>query len=327
MDPGDAGAVSRPMSRVVELIMDRNSVDWRGYIPAIVTPFDEAGALDLERLTSMLEWLIGEGLHGLVVAGTTGEWFSLTLEEKRQLFARTGEVVAGRIPVIAGCNAYTAREASANVALAVAAKLDGILLTPPPYVKPSVREIISFYQAVAKTCPLPICIYNWPPGTNVDMQRPVLEELADIDQVVAIKNSSSDIGGYTESFFALKDRVRFFGFASNELGLNLLRYHGLDGTMGAAAALGRDQPLFYESIWAGEMEAARRFMERDRYFMQQLFNPDLTAKLGSAQAVFKEALNLQGVSAGYVRDPILPLGAEERDVVRQTLAHLGKIKG
>ena len=305
--------------------MDRNTVDWRGYIPAIVTPFDEQAELDFKRLESMLEWLIEQKLHGIVVCGTTGEWFSLTSEEKQSLFKRVGEIVAGRIPVIGGCNAFTAREASLNASFAIEAKFDGILLTPPPYVKPSHAEIFAFYQAVAENCRLPMVVYNWPPGTNIDMPRSLLEELAAIDQVVAIKNSSSDIASYADSFFALKDKVRIFGFASNELGLSLLRHEGLDGPMGAGAALGSDQPMFYESVWSGDLDAARRYMERDKYFMSKLFNSDLTAKFGSAQAVFKEALNLQGVSAGHVRPPILPLEPEGREVLRQTLVDLGKI--
>jgi dihydrodipicolinate synthase/N-acetylneuraminate lyase len=306
--------------------MDRNTVNWRGYIPAIVTPFDEQGELDFDRLAKMLEWLVEEGVHGIVVCGTTGEWFSLLPDEKRRLFKRVGEIIAGRIPVIGGCNAYTAREASTTVGFAEEAGFDGVILTPPPYVKPCDDEIVAFYETVAKNCRLPMVVYNWPPGINIDMRRPLLERLVEIDQVVAIKNSSSDVAAYAESFFALKDRVRTFGFASNELGLSLLLHEGLEGTMGAAAALGRDQPMFYESVWAADITAARRFMERDCYFMQQLFNPDLTARYGSAQAVFKEALNLQGVPAGFVRPPILPLNAAGRDAVRFTMTELGKIR-
>lgn len=84
--------------------MNRDSVEWRGYMPAITTPFDERGDLDLKRLRNLLEWLAEEGMHGLIVAGTTGEWFSMAQEEKARLFGTVGEVLKGVMPLIGGCN-------------------------------------------------------------------------------------------------------------------------------------------------------------------------------------------------------------------------------
>ncbi|MBP8233390.1 MAG: dihydrodipicolinate synthase family protein, partial [Rhizorhabdus sp.] len=88
--------------------MDKRSrVEWRGYIPAMLTPFADDGALDPIRLRAHLEWLAAEGMHGLVIGGTTGEWTSLSPTERRDLFRLVGDQMKGRLPLIAGCTSYT----------------------------------------------------------------------------------------------------------------------------------------------------------------------------------------------------------------------------
>src|SRR5579875_2825593 len=88
--------------------MDRTSVDWRGYIPAITTPFTRDRQLDERAWVQLLEWLAAEGMHGIVVAGTTGEWFSLSDAERRTLLRLTGRQLRGKLTLIAGCNAFSA---------------------------------------------------------------------------------------------------------------------------------------------------------------------------------------------------------------------------
>jgi len=305
--------------------MDRNRVAWKGYIPAITTPFASDGAFDRVACGRLLEWLVGEGMHGLIVAGTTGEWFSLSEDDRTALFRTVGDQLRGRLPLIAGCNAFTPQQAIAHAQLAAECGFDGILLTPPPYMVPSEDEIFAFYVTVAAAISLPICVYNWPPGTNVDMSLDLLTRLAEIDKVVAIKNSTSRLDHFVRVFFQLKDQVRIFGFAMDELGLTLLSTHGGAGTMGAGAVLGRDQPDFYNHLWRGDLEKARLCGAKDQLLMRQWFTPSLSGKLGSAQATLKEALNLQGLPGGFPRPPLLPLGPESREVVRATLASLGRI--
>jgi 4-hydroxy-tetrahydrodipicolinate synthase len=305
--------------------MNKDSVDWRGYIPAITTPFTEQGGLDLPALRRLLEWLAGEGMHGLVVAGTTGEWFSMSSEEKAVLFATVGEVLKGELPLIAGCNAFTADTALANASIAAQSGFDGILLTPPPYVRPCEREVITFYEDVDKSSPLPICIYNWPPGTNLDLSRTVLEELCELDNVVAIKNSTGNQAHFLDVLHSLHDKVRIFGVPMNEGGADLVLSNKVDGTMGAGAVLGSVHPDFFNALWAGEREKALSLGARDQVVMSDWFNADYTAKFGSAQAVFKAALNLQGLPGGFPRRPILPLEEHEVEKVRATLARLGRL--
>ncbi len=304
--------------------MDRHTVGWRGYIPAITTPFDQDGTLDKTKLIALVEWLLAEGMHGIIAAGSTGEWFSLDRESRHQLFHTIGATVKNRIPTIAGCSSFNTEGVIANATLARESGFDGILVTPPPYMVPSTRELLNFYQEVNAASPLPICIYNWPPGTNIDMPVALLAQLAELDKVVAIKQSTGDFRLFLDTFFALKDQVRVFGVPTNELGASLVVNHNADGLMGAAAVLGRDHPDFFNRLWEGKLEEALALGAKDRRLMKDWFNHDYTARFGSAAAVFKEALNVQGLPGGYPRKPILPVLPEHRQAICATLDALGK---
>jgi len=306
--------------------MDRNSVDWRGYLPAATTPFDRERNLDIPALGRLLEWLHAEGMHGLVIAGTTGEWFSLSPRERESLFRAAGTQLRGKLPLIGGCNAYTAREVIELAQVARRYGFDGILVTPPPYVRPSEDEIFEFYRSINDAVGLPICVYNWPPGTNIDMSVGLLERLSELERVVAVKNSTARLDRFLQGFFALKDRVRYFGFAMTPLGATLVRVHEGDGTMGAGAVLGRDQPDFYNHLWRGDIPSALNCGARDRLLTEEWFTESLTGRFGSAQAILKEALNAQGLPGGYPRPPLQELTPSHRERVRDTLVRLGRIR-
>ncbi|MFV0275683.1 MAG: dihydrodipicolinate synthase family protein [Parahaliea sp.] len=307
--------------------MDRNSVDWRGYIPALTTPFGANGAFDVDSTRQLHRWVYRNGAHGFIILGTQGEWFSMSTGEKHTLMRVAGEQLAGKLTLIAGCNAYTAGEALQNIEVARDAGMDGVLLTAPPYIMPTEEEIYGFFKDVSDGSALPICVYNWPPGTHIDLSLPLLTRLADLDKVVAIKNSTPNLRHFMDVFFALKDKVRVFGIPMNDLGISLLQHHGADGTMGAGAVLGADQPDFFNAIWAGDPERASQLGQRDSTVMRDWFTPDLTGRFGSAQAIFKEALNQLGQPGGYPRRPILPLDDTGKALVRATLDKLGLLRG
>ena len=307
------------------MISKRSRVDWRGYLPAITTPFLADRTLDLDGLGLLLEWLHGEGMHGLVIAGTTGEWTSLSAAERKQLFTAVGSQMGGKLPILAGCTAFTAIETVAFAIHAKEAGFDGILVTPPPYVRPSADEIFGFYSDVSAGSPLPICIYNWPPGTGIDMPVDLLVRLASIENVVAIKQSTSDLRSFANTFFALNDQIRIFGHAMDEHGLALLQARGGDGTMGAGGVLGRIQPDFYNNLWAGDIEAARACGRKDRVILDAWYTPDLRGMFGSGPAILKSALNAQGLPGGYVRRPLLDVSADDAAKIRETLVTLGRI--
>lgn len=304
--------------------MDRHSVTWRGYIPAITTPFTQAGDLDLDGFERLLQWLAAERMHGIIFGGTQGEWFSISMAERKELLRVVSRTLGGKMTIIAGCNAYTVADVAVNAQLAAEHGFDGILVTPPPYMMPTEREILSFYSDVNDAVSLPICVYNWPPGTNVDMSLPLLRSLTELPRVVAIKNSTADLRHFVDVFLALKDQVRIFGVPMNDLGVMLVQ-HGADGTMGAGAVLGQELPGYFDAIWANDLERARTLGERNELLMRSWFNSDYTGRFGSAQAIFKAALNELGLPGGYPRRPLLPLDERGIVAVRQTLLQLGKL--
>lgn len=305
--------------------MDRSSVDWKGYIPAITTPFTKDRQLDQRAFQELLAWLDAEGMHGMVVAGTTGEWFSLSTAERRTVLKLAGQQLRGKRTLIAGCNAFAAETVIEYAQMAQECGFDGILVTPPPYMVPNEDEIFQFYKHVSDHVSIPICIYNWPPGTNIDISCGLLERLADLDMIVAVKNSTDRLDRFIQSFFALKDRIRVFGFGMDQLGATLVRVHGGDGTMGAGAVLGREHPDFYNLLWRDDVEGALRCGARDRTIITEWFTEKLVGRFASAQAILKEALNAQGLPGGYPRPPILELTEEARARVRDTLQRLGRV--
>jgi 4-hydroxy-tetrahydrodipicolinate synthase len=155
------------------------------------------------------------------------------------------------------------------------------------------------------------------------MDRRLIEWLAELETVVAIKNSTGSFTGFLETFFALKDRIRIFGFGSDELSITLISHHGGDGTIGGGAVLGRVHPGFYEAVWDGDLTRARELGALDKAFFDFSMRPDFAPRFASAHAIMKTALNLQGLPGGYPRPPYLPLTAEETEMVRAHLDELG----
>lgn len=302
--------------------MDRTSVEWRGYLPAITTPFLEDGDVDWDGLERLVEWLVGEGMHGIAVAGTTGEWHSMTSPERHQLFAVAARTAAGRIPVLAGCSALTTAEAIEHARAAQTAGCDGILLTPPPYVRPNDQELVAFYRAVADAGELPLCVYNWPRGTGIDLSVDVQRRLAEIPNIVAIKNSSGSMDQFLAGFLALREEIRYYGVQLNELGLMLVQQFDADGTIGSAGILGSRQPDFFNHAWRGNDSAALRCGASEGLLAARWTTGGYGPRFGSGPAIMKAALNLRGLPGGFPRPPLLPLDAQETAIVRETLVEL-----
>lgn len=165
---------------------------WRGYWPSRTHPFSTDGSLDEDAWRALLALYAEHGVHGVLVNGTTGEWFSQTPEERLRVAEIAVAELSGQLPVVIGCGAYTAAESARYGEHARSIGADGILTTPPPYVHPSQDEIHAFYATLAGAVDLPLMVYNWPRGTAVDITVDTLVGLAELDTVVAVKDSSGD---------------------------------------------------------------------------------------------------------------------------------------
>lgn len=165
---------------------------FKGSMPALVTPFRN-GAVDLETLKKLVEWHIGEGSHGLVPVGTTGESPTLTHEEHEQVVETVVKCAAGRVPVIAGAGSNNTIEGIRFVEHAAAVGADAALVVTPYYNKPTQRGLIAHFTALHDCAEIPIIIYNIPGRSVVDMTPDTMGELAKLPRIVGVKDATGDL--------------------------------------------------------------------------------------------------------------------------------------
>ncbi|WP_050931759.1 4-hydroxy-tetrahydrodipicolinate synthase [Aestuariivita boseongensis] len=165
---------------------------FKGSMPALVTPF-QGGELDLETLKKLVEWHIGEGSHGLVPVGTTGESPTLSHEEHEIVVAEVVKAAAGRVPVIAGAGSNNTLEAIRFVQFAAEAGADAALVVTPYYNKPTQRGLIAHYTALHDCAEIPIIIYNIPGRSVIDMTPETMGELAKLPRIVGVKDATGDL--------------------------------------------------------------------------------------------------------------------------------------
>lgn len=288
--------------------MNRNDVDWQGYLPAFVTPFTEDGALDLDTLAELVEHYVGQGMHGIVVNGTCGEWFSQTDDERRAVAEAAVGQAAGRLRVLVGCTANTADQVAELAKHALGAGADGVLASPPPYVKLFAPEVVAYYEDINKRVDGPVVVYNWPYGSGIDIDTDLADRLADIDNIVAIKDSTPSADQFFATSRRVRDRVRVFGPYLGERGLEELRTYGGDGTVGGGSLFGRPDAQYFEDVWAGDFDKAKEHAIRsDRLFPQLWLPGGWAGKFGGYQSQLKALMQMLGQPGGHVRAPRLPV--------------------
>ncbi len=289
--------------------MNRHDVDWQGYWVAAPTTFGPQRDLDLTALRDLL-WLYAEqGVSGVLVNGSTGEWFSQTTAERHEVAATAVARLAGRIPVIVGVSAYTAQEAAALARQAESAGAQGVLATPPPYAHLSPDEIVEFYREVSGATGLPFMVYNWPRGVAVDIGAypGLFRRLADLDQVVAVKDSTGDWLGMLDTVEALAADTRVFGSFVHRRGLAVLLGLGGDGNIDGGGLAAPFAVPFYAAVRTGDRGTAAQWADRYAAVSARLIRPDYSGVFASPVPQLKAAMRLLGQPAGPVRRPLLDL--------------------
>lgn len=314
--------ISKPPSRKTK---NFSLAGWHGYMPTVITPFNQNFSIDFLAFAEILQWLMQEEMHGFVIAGTTSEWTALTKIERLNLFEKSRAIIPKNKPLIAGCSALRVEESIDYIKHAETIGMDGILLTIPPYVCPTDTEIIHFFQTVTKKSTLPFIIYNWPQGTGVDLSMPVIDELTQIENIVALKNSTPNFEHFIAILEAFHQAILIFGIMPGKSGLELLRQHGGAGCIGAAGVLGRKQPGFFNAVWAGNWDLAEILGDYDDNLMKSCFH-NFQGKFGHAVSTFKFLLHLRGLPAGTVRPPLLPLSAKAEKDIKEIVTHMELFK-
>ena len=151
--------------------MDRDSIDWSGSFPAMTTPFDQTGKIDEKAFAASIDRLIEAGADGFVVAGCTGEFWTLNHEERARIYDVAVEAVGGRVTMILGTGAVTVDETVTLTNMAEKAGADGVLILPPYFVKLTDDEIFAHYRDVVARTRMPILLYNIP-GNAVNALSP-----------------------------------------------------------------------------------------------------------------------------------------------------------
>ena len=163
-----------------------------GIYVALITPFTESGEVDYPSLREHVEWIIREGIHGLVPTGSCGEYAALSDQERAQVVETIIRTAAGRVPVVVGTAAPSTAKAVGWANHAKEAGAAGLMLLPPINYRPSRREVVAWYGALSQVG-LPIIAYNNPFDTSTDLTPDLLGEIAQFEQVVAVKEFSGDV--------------------------------------------------------------------------------------------------------------------------------------
>lgn len=295
--------------------MGRKKVDWHGSFAVIVTPFSKEGDIAENEYRKVVELVIEAGCHGVISAGSTGEFFLMTHEERKRVFSVAVDQAAGRVPVIAGTSAIRTDDVVELTRYAAQVGCEGAMILPPIYIGVDDRELVQFYSRISDEADLPIMLYNSPRAVRNFLTPNLVERLMKLDNVVAIKDSSLDMRQMNDLVRFCGDEIRVF------VGLEDLLLPSLAvGAVGAVAmvpqVVGRMAVELYETAVAGDMKRALE-LHHKIVRVYDLF------KVGSGYVAIKESMNLLGRPGGYSRPPMRPFSEEQKAELRKIFEDVG----
>jgi 4-hydroxy-tetrahydrodipicolinate synthase len=280
-------------------------------LTAMVTPFDQNGEVDFNATRTLVNYLISNGTDGLVVAGTTGESPTLTTEEKVELFKFVVEVVAGRIPVIAGTGSNNTRASINLTKKASEVGVDGIMLVAPYYNKPSQEGLYLHFKAIAESTTLPIMLYNIPGRSVVNMSVETIVRLSQIDNIVTIKEASGNLDAMAEIISKTPSNFTLYS-GDDGLTIPVLSIGGAGVVSVASHVIGNEMQEMINHFKNGNVQAAATAHRSLLPIMRALF-------AAPSPSPVKAALNLNGIHVGDVRLPMVPLNNEEKSALLSVL--------
>jgi 4-hydroxy-tetrahydrodipicolinate synthase len=282
-------------------------------LTAVVTPFRSDGAVDLDAFRRLCAHLVDMGSDGVVVAGTTGEAPTLTDDERLSLFAAAVESVGDRATVVAGTGTYSTAHSVHLTERAHELGVDAFLVVTPYYNKPPARGIVAHFRAIAEATDRPIVVYNIPQRVVVNIEPETLAELAEIPNVTAVKQATTD-PGQARRILAETDLALYAG--NDELLLPFLELGGVGGVLVYTHVVGRQVRELVTHFREGDLEGARA-IEAD-------LRPVIEALAVATNPIpVKAALAMLGHDAGGLRLPLVEATDEEKAVVREALEHAG----
>ncbi len=293
----------------------------QGIMPALVTPLtDDGKSVDEERLRVLVKRCIKLGVHGVVPCGTTGEFVNLTITERKQVIDIVVDEVNGKVSVVAGTGASGTDQALEMTKYAKDAGAEAALIVTPFYLKPTDRGIYEHYFTIASKIEFPIILYNIPQCTGVQLTWQMVEDLAQIPNIVGLKDSSGQLKYILAVLEKVRDKINVM-CGHDEVVVAALAA-GCSGAILASANMIPDIWVqIYNHVKNGELQKAREI----QYKIQKM------ARIiaGSGAVGTKAALNMMKIKVGPVRKPLSVGGEltyEAREELRIELEKTGKIK-
>lgn len=280
-----------------------------GYIMPLLTPFNADGSVDERGMRTNIAYLIGEGIHGITLTGSFGEFPLLTGQERIRLYEVAAEEAAGRCAVIAG-TAHARTDVVIELGDAAARiGMDGVMMTPPHYLRPSDDDLRLHFGRIAAAAALPITIYNNPPRVGINMSVALLVELSRLDNVATIKQSSLDLTDLIDLIDLAGGQDGFFVTNGQEPRALPALVMGADANYGISPLmLGRECIGLYDCVRGGDLLRARA-IQRKVNTIRRAF----TAAAATPAAALRYLANKRGLAGGHPRAPITePSDADKR---------------
>lgn len=276
-----------------------------GVLVALVTPFTPDGsAIDEQRLREHVEWMISSGIHGIVPAGTTGEFTTLTRAEREFLVETVIDAANGRVPVVPATGALSTVETIELSRHAQDAGAAAVMVVPPFYDPLRWNELLAHYTAVTEALDIPVMYYNVPGATGTQLSPEQLAALGDIPGLDYVKDTGGDAVALTELLLRYADRVTVFN------GWDTLTFLGMAlGAKGSVWGAANVIPELSVALW--EALAVRGDLAEGRRLWEAIWPVCDALEATNYVAAVKGGLDIIGRSAGPVRSPILPLNDAE----------------
>ncbi|WP_367109009.1 4-hydroxy-tetrahydrodipicolinate synthase [uncultured Psychrobacter sp.] len=283
----------------------------QGSMVALVTPMHPDGKVDYKRLADLIDWQIEQGTHCLVAVGTTGESATLSMQEHSDVIRYFVQHVKNRVPVIAGTGANNTLEAIKLTQEAKDAGADCALLVAPYYNKPPQEGLYQHYKAVAAAVDMPQMLYNVPGRTVVDIVQETVERLADIDNIVAIKDATGSVARGEQLIKAVGDRIVVVS-GEDGTALELMRV-GAKGNISVTANVApKAMSNTFAAALRGDFETANQAHDVIKHLHRDLF-------IESSPIPAKYALHKMGMIDNGIRLPLVWLAPEHHATIDEAL--------
>jgi len=288
-----------------------------GVFPYLVSPIDAGGEVNGAVLARLCDDLIAQGVHGLTPLGSTGEFAYLSWAQKQRIVEVVVGAARGRVPVVAGVASTTIGDAQLQAREMERLGCDGILAVLEAYFPLTDDGVYDYFRAIAEAVSLPVVLYTNPNFQRSDLSLPVIDRLSKIENIVAIKDASTNTGRLLSILNRVGDRLQVFS-ASAHIPAAVMLIGGVGWMAGPACLIARQSVALYELCRKGAWAEAM-VLQKKLWHLNQAF-----AKYNLA-ACIKGGLELQGYAVGEPLPPQAPLSPEGREEVRRALQAVGAL--